>query len=111
MHFLNDDYPTIQEIDDIWLEEFRAYLLDVDKRTKKPRSSVLLEHTSKMLWVFESKLVSNFTYRLIWIEDLRFRGIDKFEMNVFVRGLPGFFFNEISEVIRRKVKFIGTVSN
>ena len=30
--FLGDDNPTIQEIDDIWLEEFRAYLLEVDKR-------------------------------------------------------------------------------
>lgn len=37
--FLNGDNPTIQEIDDIWLEEFRAYLLQVDKRTKKPRLS------------------------------------------------------------------------
>jgi len=35
--FLGDDNPTIQEIEDIWLEEFRAYLLKVDKRTGKPR--------------------------------------------------------------------------
>ena len=34
-----DDNPTIQEIDDIWLEEFRAYLLEVDKRSSKPRLS------------------------------------------------------------------------
>jgi Site-specific recombinase XerD len=31
--------PAIQEIDDIWLEEFRAYLLEVDKRSGKPRLS------------------------------------------------------------------------
>lgn len=37
--FLNGENPTIQEIDDIWLEEFRAYLLEIDKRTKKPRLS------------------------------------------------------------------------
>jgi len=37
--FLGDDNPTIQEIDDIWLEEFRAYLLEVDKRSGKPRLS------------------------------------------------------------------------
>jgi integrase len=37
--FLADDNPTIQEIDDIWLEEFRAYLLEVDKRSGKPRLS------------------------------------------------------------------------
>jgi len=39
IQFLNGDNPTIQEIDDIWLEEFRAYLLEVDNRTKKPRLS------------------------------------------------------------------------
>lgn len=37
--FLGDDNPTIQEIDDIWLEEFRAYLLEVDNGTGKPRLS------------------------------------------------------------------------
>ncbi|HEY0656217.1 MAG TPA: site-specific integrase [Chryseosolibacter sp.] len=37
--FLADDNPTIQEIDDIWLEKFRAYLLEVDKRSGKPRLS------------------------------------------------------------------------
>ena len=37
--FLGDDNPTIQEIDDIWLEEFRAHLLEVDKRCGKPRLS------------------------------------------------------------------------
>lgn len=37
--FLGDDNPTIQEIDDIRLEEFRAYLLEVDKRSGNPRLS------------------------------------------------------------------------
>jgi integrase len=37
--FLGDDNPTIQEIDDIWLEEFRAFLLEVDKRSGKARLS------------------------------------------------------------------------
>ncbi|HYF69050.1 MAG TPA: tyrosine-type recombinase/integrase [Ohtaekwangia sp.] len=36
---LGDDNPTIHEIDDIWLEKFRAYLLEVDKRSGKPRLS------------------------------------------------------------------------
>ena len=37
--FLGNDNPTLHEIDDIWLEEFRGYLLEVDKRTGKPRLS------------------------------------------------------------------------
>jgi integrase len=37
--FLGDDNPTIQEIDDVWLEEFRGYLLEVDKRSGKPKLS------------------------------------------------------------------------
>lgn len=37
--FLRDDNPTLQEIDDIWLEEFRSYLLEVDRRTGKQRLS------------------------------------------------------------------------
>ncbi|MBT1705397.1 phage integrase SAM-like domain-containing protein [Chryseosolibacter indicus] len=44
--FLGDDNPTIQEIDDIWLEEFRAYLLEVDKRSGKPRLQVRHSPTS-----------------------------------------------------------------
>lgn len=35
LHF--GDNSTIQDIDDIWLEEFRAYLLQVDSRIEKPR--------------------------------------------------------------------------
>ena len=37
--FLGDANPTIQEIDDTWLEEFRAYLLELDKETGKQRLS------------------------------------------------------------------------
>ena len=37
--FLGDDNQALQEIDDTWLEEFRAYLLEVDKRSGKPRLS------------------------------------------------------------------------
>lgn len=37
--FLGDDNPTIHEIDDVWLEEFRGYLTQVDKKTGKPKLS------------------------------------------------------------------------
>lgn len=48
--FLGDENPTIQEIDDIWMEEFRAYLLEVVKRTGKPRlsSSTALSYFNKV---------------------------------------------------------------
>lgn len=40
LFFLKDENPSIQEINDIWLEGFRAYLLETDKRTGKPRLSI-----------------------------------------------------------------------
>jgi integrase len=37
--FIGDENPTLHEIDDIWLEEFRGYLLQVDNLTGKPKLS------------------------------------------------------------------------
>jgi integrase len=61
--FLNGENPTIHEIDDIWLEEFRAYLLEVDKRTKKSRlsSNTALSYFNKvraaLTTVYERRII------------------------------------------------------
>ena len=64
---------------------------------------MLLKYPRKMLWVLKTKFIGNFTHRLIRVEDLCFRSIDQFQVNILVDRFTSLLLNEITKIISRKV--------
>ncbi len=72
---------------------------------------MLLKHPREVLRIFEPQLVGNFTHRLVPFENLRFRCIHQFQVNVFVRRFTRFLFDKVAKIVGRKIQFTRTISN
>ena len=64
-----------------------------------------------MMRVFESHLIGNFTHGLGRIGKTFLNFLDNGELDILLSGFTCFLFYQISEIIRRKIKFISTKSN
>ena len=71
--------------------------------------NLLLEHAAKMLGVFKAKLIRDFAYRFVRVEDFLLGHIDKFGLDVFLGGFSGLFFDQVTKIIAGQMQLVGKV--
>ena len=64
-----------------------------------------------MLWIFETKSVSDLADRSGRIKDPFFGEIYHNGLDVFLGSLPSFLFYQVSEIIGRKIEFLSTIGH
>ena len=63
-----------------------------------------------MLRILEPELISDFADGFAGVEYFFFCDIDQFGLDVFRSGFPGFFFDQITEIVGGQMNLICTVS-
>ena len=64
-----------------------------------------------MLWIFKPKIISNLAHRFVGVKNSFFSNVDQFRLYIFQRCFPGFFFNQVAEIIWRQVQLFCAIGN
>jgi hypothetical protein len=64
-----------------------------------------------VLWIFESQAIGDFAKRLCCTKYPILGYIHDVKLDIFLRGLTGFFFDQIAKVVCRKAQVFGEIAN
>ncbi len=59
----------------------------------------LFKKPAKVLRIFETEFIGNLTDRFTGVEHLFLGYINKFVLDVFLRGIAGFLFHQITKIV------------